>query len=129
MFDVLADYWPDLAKGAALTVAITFAAMTVALVLALPIALMRSARSRLVRFGAAAYVDFFRGTPLLLQLFYLYFVLPYIGIRNRKKGYAVSIVKAGMRAMGRSAGPVRPPLMDLTESEFGELKTLLAGRS
>ncbi|WNG26533.1 5-dehydro-4-deoxyglucarate dehydratase [Cystobacter fuscus] len=57
------------------------------------------------------------------------FVLPYIGIRNRKKGYAVSIVKAGMRAMGRPAGPVRPPLVDLTESEFGELKTLLAGRS
>jgi 5-dehydro-4-deoxyglucarate dehydratase len=57
------------------------------------------------------------------------FVLPYLSIRNRKKGYAVSIVKAGMRAMGRSAGPVRPPLTDLTESEFGELKTLLAGRS
>ncbi len=57
------------------------------------------------------------------------FVLPYIAIRNRKKGYAVSIVKAGMRAMGRSAGPVRPPLMDLTENEFAELKSLIAGRA
>jgi len=32
------------------------------------------------------------------------FVLPYIDIRNRHRGYAVSIVKAGMRAVGRPAG-------------------------
>src|SRR6202041_1585283 len=40
------------------------------------------------------------------------FVLPYVDIRNRQKGYAVSIVKAGMTAVGRSAGPVRSPLVD-----------------
>ena len=57
------------------------------------------------------------------------FVLPYIEIRNRRKGYAVSIVKAGMKAIGRSAGPVRPPLTDLTASEFEELSRLIAGRS
>ncbi len=54
------------------------------------------------------------------------FVLPYIALRNRKRGYAVSIVKAGMTAIGRSAGPVRAPLTDLTEAEFAELKTLVA---
>ena len=53
------------------------------------------------------------------------FVLPYIAIRSRRKGYAVSIVKAGLRAVGRYAGPVRPPLTDLTESEFAELKALV----
>jgi 5-dehydro-4-deoxyglucarate dehydratase len=57
------------------------------------------------------------------------FVLPYIAIRNRRKGYAVSIVKAGMKAVGRSAGPVRPPLTDLDPSEFAELKKLIAGCS
>jgi len=81
MFEVLSDYWPDFAKGAALTVFITFSAMTMALLLGLVIALMRAAPNRLVRFGAAAYVDFFRGTPLLLQLFYIYFVVPYVGVR------------------------------------------------
>lgn len=53
------------------------------------------------------------------------FVLPYIAIRDRRPGYAVSIVKAGLRAVGRDAGPVRPPLADLTPSEFDELKTLV----
>jgi 5-dehydro-4-deoxyglucarate dehydratase len=53
------------------------------------------------------------------------FVLPYVGIRNRAKGYAVSIVKAGMRAVGRPAGPVRPPLVDLKEDEYDELAALI----
>ena len=53
------------------------------------------------------------------------FVLPYIALRNRGKGYAVSIVKAGMTAIGRDAGPVRPPLTDLTEGERTELLALI----
>ncbi|ONG47726.1 5-dehydro-4-deoxyglucarate dehydratase [Pseudoroseomonas deserti] len=57
------------------------------------------------------------------------FVLPYIAIRNRKKGYAVSIVKAGCAAVGRPAGPVRAPLVDLAPSELAELEALIAGVS
>jgi 5-dehydro-4-deoxyglucarate dehydratase len=57
------------------------------------------------------------------------FVLPLIQIRNRRKGYAVSMIKAGMKAIGRPAGPVRPPLLDLTEAELQELTKLIAGRS
>jgi 5-dehydro-4-deoxyglucarate dehydratase len=57
------------------------------------------------------------------------FVLPYIDIRNRHKGYAVSIVKAGMRAVGRPAGPVRTPLTDLDPGEMEALGKLIAGRS
>lgn len=53
------------------------------------------------------------------------FVLPYTRIRDNKRGYAVSIVKAGMTAIGRSAGPVRPPLTDLTEPEQAALETLV----
>ncbi|WP_405792335.1 5-dehydro-4-deoxyglucarate dehydratase [Streptomyces sp. NBC_01506] len=54
------------------------------------------------------------------------FVLPYLDIRDRQPGYAVSIVKAGLRAVGRDPGPVRPPLTDLTPAELDELKTLVA---
>ena len=54
------------------------------------------------------------------------FVLPYIALRNKGKGYAVSIVKAGMTAIGRTAGPVRTPLVDLKDSELAELQALIA---
>ena len=55
------------------------------------------------------------------------FVLPYLDIRDRRKGYAVSIIKAGLTAVGRSGGPVRPPLTDLTAEERSAL-TELVGR-
>ncbi|MDE1916674.1 MAG: 5-dehydro-4-deoxyglucarate dehydratase [Sphingomonadales bacterium] len=54
------------------------------------------------------------------------FVLPYIALRNRGRGYAVSIVKAGMTAIGRPAGPVRTPLTDLLPAEMDELSALIA---
>ena len=53
------------------------------------------------------------------------FVLPYIAIRNRERGYAVSIVKAGMTAIGRPAGPVRPPLTDLEDADCADLQALI----
>src|ERR1700737_1877289 len=57
------------------------------------------------------------------------FVLPFIAIRNRRKGYAVSIVKAGMTAINRSAGPVRSPLVDLSQAELEEMTRLIGDRS
>jgi 5-dehydro-4-deoxyglucarate dehydratase len=55
------------------------------------------------------------------------FFLPYLAIRNRRAGYAVSIVKAGARLVGRDAGPVRPPLTDLLPAEVEELDALVRG--
>lgn len=53
------------------------------------------------------------------------FVLPYLDIRDRARGYAVSIVKAGLTAVGRHGGPVRPPLTDLLAEERAELAALV----
>ncbi|MBC2665341.1 5-dehydro-4-deoxyglucarate dehydratase [Novosphingobium flavum] len=53
------------------------------------------------------------------------FVLPYIALRNRGRGYAVSIVKAGCKVIGRDAGPVRSPLTDLSQAEHEELRGLI----
>ena len=43
-----------------------------------------------------------------------------------RPGYAVSIVKGGLIAIGRPAGPVRPPLTDLRDDEVAELRDLIA---
>ena len=43
----------------------------------------------------------------------------------RRRGYAVSIVKAGLRLVGRPAGPVRAPLIDLTPEEDAALAVLI----
>jgi 5-dehydro-4-deoxyglucarate dehydratase len=53
------------------------------------------------------------------------FFLPYLAIRNKGEGYAVSIVKAGAAIVGKGAGAVRPPLSDLKPSEVEELGVLI----
>ncbi len=53
------------------------------------------------------------------------FFLPYLKIRNRKAGYAVSIVKAGAKLVGHDASPVRTPLTDLTGEEMEQLDALI----
>jgi Dihydrodipicolinate synthase/N-acetylneuraminate lyase len=53
------------------------------------------------------------------------FVLPYIDIRDRAAGYGVSIVKGGLKAIGRDNGPVRTPLQDLTEKDLADLDALI----
>jgi 5-dehydro-4-deoxyglucarate dehydratase len=53
------------------------------------------------------------------------FFMPYLALRNRGQGYAVSIVKAGAALVGHSAGPVRAPLTDLKPDELAQLDTLI----
>jgi 5-dehydro-4-deoxyglucarate dehydratase len=53
------------------------------------------------------------------------FFLPYLDIRNKGEGYAVSIVKAGATVVGKSAGPVRPPISDLKPAEVEQLAELI----
>jgi 5-dehydro-4-deoxyglucarate dehydratase len=53
------------------------------------------------------------------------FFMPYLALRNKGQGYAVSIVKAGARIVGHDAGPVRAPLTDLKPDEVDQLAALI----
>lgn len=53
------------------------------------------------------------------------FFMPYLAIRNRSAGYAVSIIKAGATIVGHCGGPVRPPLTDLKPAEVEQLAALI----
>jgi 5-dehydro-4-deoxyglucarate dehydratase len=54
------------------------------------------------------------------------FFMPYLEIRNKGQGYAVSIVKAGAKIVGHDAGPVRTPLTELKSDEYEALAALIA---
>jgi 5-dehydro-4-deoxyglucarate dehydratase len=53
------------------------------------------------------------------------FFMPYLAIRNKTPGYAVSIIKAGATLVGHTAGPVRPPLSELKADELLALEKLI----
>ncbi|WP_258052397.1 amino acid ABC transporter permease [Mesorhizobium sp. INR15] len=72
---------PLLLKGAVTTVTISVCAMSLALVLGLVAAIGRMSRRRSLRFISGFYVEVIRGTPLLVQLFIVYYGLPSYGIR------------------------------------------------
>src|SRR5690606_37473331 len=92
--------------------------------------------SAVFNFVPAMAVDFYKALrgndrtrceALLHEFFY-----PFMKLRSRQKGYAVSAIKAGVRLRGYDAGPVRPPLTDLTREEEGMLSALMervGGRS
>ena len=57
------------------------------------------------------------------------FYLPLIELRDRKRGYAVSMIKAGAELVGRSAGKVRTPLTELDASERKILADLISANA
>jgi 5-dehydro-4-deoxyglucarate dehydratase len=74
-------------------------------------------------------VDFFRamrtGDSATMDRLLKEFFFPFAKIRDRQTGYPVSIIKAGVRLIGRGSGPVRPPLTDLTTEEDAMLRPLI----
>ncbi|MDY7579017.1 5-dehydro-4-deoxyglucarate dehydratase [Herbaspirillum sp. RTI4] len=77
-----------------------------------------------IEFYEAIKNDDFATSERLIDTFFL----PYLEIRNKKAGYAVSIVKAGATIIGHDAGPVRAPLVDLNEEEREQLKALIVAQ-
>ncbi|GLY71479.1 ectoine/hydroxyectoine ABC transporter permease subunit EhuD [Amycolatopsis taiwanensis] len=71
---------PELLNGLWVTVRITLAGIVIALVLGLVVAILRHARIPVVRQVLWFYVEFVRGTPLLVQAYFAFYVLPLYGI-------------------------------------------------
>ena len=76
----MVTFLPSLLQGALLTIAVSLLSFGMALVLGLATGLARISRLTVLRVVAGCYIQFIRGTPLLLQLFFIYYVLPYAGI-------------------------------------------------
>lgn len=74
-WQVIIDSLPELAEGALLTLELIFISGVLGLVLAVPIALGRASGSWWIRSGPFAFIFFFRGTPLLVQIFLVYYGL------------------------------------------------------
>ncbi len=74
------QFLPSLLQGALLTITVSLVSFCLAMVCGLATGIARMSRIWPLRVVAAVYIQFIRGTPLLLQLFFIYYVLPYGGI-------------------------------------------------
>jgi cystine transport system permease protein len=106
---------PVMLTGAGYTLIFAIAAMVGGLALGFPVAVMRMSRWALVRWPASLYVSCMRGTPLLVQLFVIYYGLPSVGIE-------FTPVTAGILALSLNAGAY------LSESLRGAINSIGQGQ-
>ncbi len=91
------DLLPPLLEGLRVTLRLTLGGAAVGLVCALLAGFGRLSKRRLERWLATGYVELFRGTSVLVQLFWVYFALPHFGVN-------ISALTAGVLALGLNAG-------------------------
>jgi len=115
LVDLLREAAPVMLTGAMYTLLFAVAAMVGGLALGFPAAVMRMSRWAAVRWPAAVYVSAMRGTPLLVQLFVIYYGLPSVGIE-------FTPVTAGVLALSLNAGAY------LSESIRGAIQAIGQGQ-
>jgi polar amino acid transport system permease protein len=98
-FDVriVIESLPLLLRGALVTVEVSACGLLLAALIAVPVAFARLSRSRIFRTATFLYLDFVRGTPLLLQLFAIFYLPPLLGID-------LSPFASGVVALGLNGG-------------------------
>jgi cystine transport system permease protein len=94
---LLTEAAPVMLRGAGYTVIFALASMLGGLLIGFPVAVLRILPYRLLRWSATVYVSLFRGTPLLVQMFVIYYGLPSVGIE-------FTPVTAGILALSLNAG-------------------------
>jgi polar amino acid transport system permease protein len=80
LLTLLQEVLPELLQGTLVTLQLTVVALAIGLAVGLPAALVRVYGGRVPRWLAVAYIEIFRGTPLVVQLFVVYYGLPDLGI-------------------------------------------------
>lgn len=95
--DLVLNSIPLLLLGAGITIKITVLSVAVGIIIGLVMGIARISSFRVLRLLAAVYVDFFRGTPLLVQIFLVYFALPLL-TGQRSDPYVAAISACGLNS-------------------------------
>ncbi|MEO0765529.1 MAG: amino acid ABC transporter permease [Pseudomonadota bacterium] len=110
-FSIFIDYGPRILVGFWLTIKIVVLAIAIGLPLGVALALARRARLRALRWAASAFIELFRNTPFIIQVFLLYYVLPFYGLRLPAEqvgvlalaafgsAYFAEVIRGGIEAM------------------------------
>lgn len=115
------DFLPVLGKGALMTLQITIASMMIAMFFGLIIALLRVYAPKPISIIAVAYIEIIRGTPLLIQLFFIFYALPTIGIKLSP--FIAAVIGLGMNYAAYEAENYRAGLFSVS---IGQMEAALS---
>lgn len=116
-FDLVVTSFPLLLLGAGVTIKITAMSVALGVLIGLFVGIARICRVRPLRFLAAVYVDFFRGTPLLVQIFLFYFAVPVI-TGQRIDPYVAAVGSCGINSGAYVAEIVRAGIQSIDEGQM-----------
>jgi polar amino acid transport system permease protein len=114
--EFLQKYWPAFVGGTVTTLKVYSLAMVLGVAVALMAALMRMSPFFLVRAIATVYVECFRGTSLLVQLFWLYYVLPLFGLQLDK--YLTGVLVLGFNMASYGSEVVRGAIQSVPRGQY-----------
>jgi len=113
--EFLSEHGVRLLYGALVTIEQTVLAALLAVVIATVVGMMKLAPTALVRWIAIAYIEVFRGTSLLVQLYWIFFVLPLFGVSMEK--FTAGFVAVGMNLGGYGAEVVRGAIQSVPRGQ------------
>ncbi|MGE9841298.1 amino acid ABC transporter permease [Selenomonas bovis] len=116
-FDLVVTSFPLLLLGAGVTIKITAMSVALGVLIGLFVGIARICRVRPLRFLAAVYVDFFRGTPLLVQIFLFYFAVPVI-TGQRIDPYVAAVGSCGINSGAYVAEIVRAGIQSIDDGQM-----------
>ncbi len=116
-FDLVVTSFPLLLLGAGVTIKITVMSVALGVLIGLFVGIARICRVKPLRFLAAVYVDFFRGTPLLVQIFLFYFAVPVI-TGQRIDPYVAAVGSCGINSGAYVAEIVRAGIQSIDEGQM-----------
>ena len=119
------NWIPALLGGAKITVLLTLAAVSAGIVLGLFLALGKMSKKQLLNKLCAAYIFFFRGTPLLMQLYFLYFGLPKLfpalTLRNK---FLAAFIAFGLNSAAYMAEYIRAAIQSIDKGQYEASRAL-----
>ena len=117
---------PRLAQGLVVTIEATLLGMAVALSLGLVLALARRSRFRMIAWPSGALVEFIRSTPLLVQIYFLFYVLPDAGVRLSP--LATGVLALGLHYAAYCSEVYRAGLESVPKGQWDAASALNLGR-
>ena len=110
-FDVFRDYYLLICQGFLTTMLISVLAVAGGLAIGAVVGLMRLSRNPALRWAAASYIELFRNLPFLIEVFFVYYVLPFWGIRL--PAFTVGVVALAIYAAAYYAECIRAGIQSL----------------
>ncbi|MDR0786220.1 MAG: amino acid ABC transporter permease [Treponema sp.] len=116
---------PQLLEGAKVTISLTLLAVSAGLVLSLFLALGEMSKNVVLNKLCSAYVFFFRGTPLLMQLYFIYYglpqITPFLTINNR---FVAAFIAFGLNSAAYCAEIIRAAIQSIDKGQFEASRAL-----